>query len=422
MPLYKTIEGVKFNLQKLNDNISYCVIEENIKAYFINNPEFFDRNGLYGDKNGDYSDNLDRFAYFCRRALYLLKDIDFKPDIIHCHDWQTSLIPVYLKTIYAVDHFYKKIRTLLTIHNIGYQGIFLKDEFIKLGLDWNLFDVEGLEFYGKINLLKGGIVFSDIINTVSPTYAKETLTSEFGFGLEGVLGNRRNSYFGILNGLDYNIWNPETDKFIIKNFSLDSRKGKALDKEDLQSLCGLPKNKDVPLLGIVSRLAQQKGFDIISESMEAMCKLGIQLVILGTGDLKYHNIFTSLAKKYPKKLSLSLKFDDVLAHKIYAGSDIFLMPSRYEPCGLGQMIALRYGTIPLVFKTGGLADTINSKNGFVFDNYSNTELLRTIEQAAVSFADKKKWDSLVSFAMNSNFSWEASAKKYIKLYEQKKAK
>jgi starch synthase len=279
-----------------------------------------------------------------------------------------------------------------------------------------------LEFYDRINILKGGMVFSDLINTVSPTYSKEIQTKEFGFGLEGVLIKRKDSLFGILNGLDYDIWNADTDKFIAKNYSLDSLELKAEDKINLQKISNLPVNKDVPLFGIVSRLAEQKGFDILAEAIEEICRLDLQLVILGTGDLKYHLLLEEMVKKYPKVISLSLKFDDSLAHKIYAGSDIFLMPSKYEPCGLGQLISLRYATIPLVFKTGGLADTVNKDNGFVFDTYSRDALLTNIKVAINTFKDKKKWNALMRRAMKCDFSWDESAREYIKLYNYAKKK
>lgn len=420
MPRYKAIQDSKFDIKRLNNDISYSLIGRNIKVYFIENEAYFNRDGLYGDKSGDYKDNLDRFSYYSKRTLDLLKEINFKPDIIHCHDWQSCLVPVYLKTKYKDDPFYKNIKTVLTIHNIGYQGLFPKEEFPKLGLDWSLFNIEGLEFYDKVNILKGGMVFCDIINTVSPTYSKEIQTKEFGFGLDGLLTKRKDSVFGILNGLDYSIWNPETDKFILKNYSAQDLESKYKNKEDLEVISGLPTKKDVPLFGIVSRLAEQKGFDILAEGIETICKMPLQLVILGTGDMKYHTLLGEIVKKYPKIISLQLKFDDVLAHKIYAGSDIFLMPSKYEPCGLGQLISLRYGTIPLVFKTGGLADTVNSDNGFVFDNYSKDGLIKTMELALKAFNNKKKWLATVKKAMGYDFSWEESAKKYIQLYEKAK--
>jgi len=416
MPRYKMISEAKFKIQRLSENISYTTYGKNIKVYLIENDAYFNRDGLYGDKTGDYKDNLDRFSYYCKRTLELLKEIKFKPDIIHIHDWQACLIPVYLKSLFANDAFYKNIRTVLTIHNIGYQGLFSKDQFPRLGLDWSLFNIEGLEFYDQINILKGGMEFSDIINTVSPTYSKEIQTKEFGFGLDGLLIKRRNSVFGILNGLDYNIWDPQTDKFIAKNYSVKEANEKNKNKRDLQELCKLPTKQEIPLFGIVSRLAEQKGFDILAEGINEICKMGLQLVILGTGDIKYHELLGDIVKKYPKVISLYLKFDDALAHKIYAGSDIFLMPSKYEPCGLGQLISLRYGTIPLVFKTGGLADTVNENNGFIFDEYSKDALIKTVKNSIKAFEDKKKWAGLVARAMKCNFSWEASAKKYLELY------
>ncbi len=422
MPRYKVIQNSKFKIQNSKEGTPYSTIGKNINVYFIENDNYFNRDGLYGDKTGDYKDNLDRFAYYCKRTLEFLKEIKFKPDIIHCHDWQSSLIPVYLKTLYANDAFYKNTKTILTIHNIGYQGLFPKEEFQHLGLDWSLFNMEGLEFYDKINILKGGIEFSDIINTVSPTYSKEIQTKEFGFGLEGVLNKRRDCVFGILNGLDYSIWDPETDKFIAKNFSAKTIEDKYKDKEDLQKICNLPLKKDIPLFGIVSRLAEQKGFDILADGIDTICKMGLQLVILGTGDMKYHSIMEDMVKKYPKVISLHLKFDDPLAHKIYAGSDIFLMPSKYEPCGLGQLISLRYATIPLVFKTGGLADTVNRDNGFIFDQYGKGGLIKTIKKAVNAFADKDKWNALMRKAIACDFSWGESAKEYIRLYVKTHAK
>ncbi len=416
MPRYKQVTARLKKVAKMR-SVAFTTMGEEIKVYFIENDKFFNRAGLYGEKKGDYPDNLERFSYFSKKALGLLKEIDFKPDIIHCHDWQTSLIPVYLKTIYKNDLFYKDTMTLLTIHNIGYQGLFSKEEFPKLCLDWSLFNMEGLEFYNKINILKGGIVFSDGINTVSPTYSKEIQEKEFGFGLEGILSKRKNSLYGILNGLDYSVWDPEKDKLIAKSYSLKNLKDKYRNKQDLQQISNLPQ-KDMPLLGIVSRLAEQKGFDILTEALDEICNLQLQLVILGTGDLKYHLIMEEFAKKYPKVCSIHLKFDETLAHKIYAGSDIFLMPSKYEPCGLGQMISLKYGTIPLAFKTGGLADTVSNDNGFIFDVYKKGEFIKTIKEALSAYQDKEKWFLLVKRAMKYNFSWEESAKEYIGLYRK----
>lgn len=422
MPRYKCISDKRFNTKSLKKGISYSITGKNIKAYFIENEAYFNRDNLYGEKTGDYSDNLDRFSYFCARTLELMKEINFKPDILHCHDWQSCLAIIYLKTKYAKDPFFKDTKAILTIHNIGYQGLFPRGQFPQLGLDWSYFNIEQLEFYGQISLLKGGMVFADIINTVSPTYAKEIQTKDFGFGLEGVLNKRKKDVFGILNGIDYNIWNPQADKVIARAFSADDLNGKAVDKEDLQKLCKFPLRKDVALIGVISRLAEQKGFDLIAQDIEEICKMDLQLVLLGTGDMKYHLLLEGIAKRYPKVVSLYLKFDDELAHKIYAGSDIFLMPSRYEPCGLGQLIALRYGTIPLVFKTGGLADTVSKDNGFIFSQYNKKELLKTIKEAVKAFGNAKEWGGLVKKAMAYDFSWEGSAAKYIALYEKAKTK
>ena len=420
MPRYKCITDAKFKPSRISKDVMSVTIGRNIKVYFIENDLYFERDGLYVDKNGDYKDNLERFAFFCRRALDLLKEIDFSADILHLHDWQSSLVAVYLKNLYFKFHFYKGMKSILTIHNLGYQGLFAKDEFPKLGLDETLFSVSGLEFYNQVSLLKGGIIFADFITTVSPTYAKEIQGTELGFGLDGLLRQRKNALSGIINGLDYYLWDPNTDSFIAQNFSVQNIEGKSFNKEKLQEICALPVNKDIPVLGVVSRLVEAKGFDILAQGLDEICKMNVQLVILGIGELKYNKILEAAAKKHPKIISLNLKFDDPLAHKIYAGSDIFLMLSKYEPCGLGQLISLHYGTVPLVFKTGGLADTINKNNGFVFTSYTSEEFIGLLKKAVAAFKDKKKWGRLVTNAMKCNFSWESSAKKYIHLYAQAK--
>lgn len=420
LPYYKEVEKSKVKINKGSGDFYQAVIGKNIKVYFIVQDKFYNRDNLYGDKHGDYPDNIERFAFYCHSTLKLLKKIDFAPDIIHCHDWQSALIPVYLKELYKTDSFYKNTKTVLTIHNLGYQGLFEAQEYSKLGLDSKFFNSESLEFFGRINLLKAGITFSDIVTTVSPTYSKEIQTEVLGFGLEGVLEKRRDSLYGILNGLDYTIWNPETDKFIAQKYSLDNLTGKTKNKEDLQKLCGLPVNPELPLVGIVSRLATQKGFKLLTESIEAVCKLDLQLVILGTGEARYHHLLEEAAKKHKKTFSLHIKFDDELAHKIYSGSDMFLMPSEYEPCGLGQLIALKYGSVPLVYKTGGLADTVNAQNGFLFEAYNKEALLNTVKTAVKTYSDKVKWNKMIANAMKCSFSWENSAIQYIQIYEKAK--
>ena len=417
LPRYKCVDESKFKLKKISDTVSYAALGKGIKVYFIVNDAYFNREGLYGDKFGDHKDNLDRFSFYCRETLNLIKETDFKPDIIHCNDWQTGLIPVYLKSNLKNDVFYKDIRTVLTIHNLAYQGIFAKEEFTKLSLDGRLFSAEGLEFYDKINLLKGGIVFSDVVNTVSSTYAKEILTEEFGCGLNGSLSAKKENIFGILNGLDYEIWDPEKDKFIFKNYSLKTIEDKYINKRKFQEELGLETSKQ-PLFGMVSRLAQQKGLDLIDEGIEEICKNSAQVVILGTGEKRYHEMLENIAKKYPNKISVHLKFDESLAHKIYAASDVFLMPSHYEPCGLGQMISFKYGTLPLAFKTGGLADTVSSDNGFIFDIYNKDMFLDAFHKAVSLYEDKCKWSNLVKRALGYNFSWDESARKYTDLYKK----
>ncbi|MFH0828039.1 MAG: glycogen synthase GlgA [Candidatus Omnitrophota bacterium] len=423
MPGYKMARNSKSpGIKNFQEGVSYSKIGKNVRVYFIDNDKYFNRSGLYGEKSGDYPDNLERFSYFCKKALELIKIVKFKPDIIHCHDWQSALVPVYLKTTLAEEPFFNNSRTVFTIHNIGYQGLFDKEELPNAGLDWGVFNSEMLEYYDKINILKGGIVFSDIINTVSDTYSKEIQTKEFGFGLEGILRTRKNDLYGIINGLDYGIWDPASDKFIKENYSARDLSGKIAAKAELGKICKLPVKAEAPLLGIVSRLAQQKGFDILAEGLDKICKMSLQIVILGMGDEKYCDILSAAVKKYPKVVSFNIGFNDVLAHKIYAGSDIFLMPSRYEPCGLGQMIGLKYGAVPLVFKTGGLADTVNAGNGYVFDKYSSDGLITAIKKAVKDFKAKESWKELMLSGMKCNFSWDAQSKKYIQLYEKASAK
>ncbi|MCM8757451.1 MAG: glycogen synthase GlgA [Candidatus Omnitrophica bacterium] len=417
MPKYRQVSEGKWQLNKLKNGLYFTKIGKDIKVYFIEHQTYYNRQGLYGEKAGDYPDNLERFSFFCRKTLDFLRDIEFKPDIIHIHDWQSSLVAVYLKTVYKGITFYKDIKVLLTIHNIGYQGLFPKEEFSKLGLNWSLFNIEGLEFYDQINLLKGGIIFSDAINTVSPTYSKEIQTKEFGFGLEGVLRKKSDRLYGILNGIDYNVWNPQTDKLIFKNYSESNFSAKYENKINLQKICNLAP-RDVAIFGLVSRLAEQKGWDILAEAIDELCNLDLELVILGTGDIRYHNLLEEISKRYPKVCSVNLRFDEILAHRIYAGSDIFLMPSKYEPCGLGQMISLRYGTVPLVFKTGGLADTVTEENGFVFDSYTKEALIAKVKEAIATYKDKSKWVKLIKRAFSYNFSWQDSAKKYLELYQK----
>ena len=399
-------------------------IGENVKVYFIEHSHYFGREGLYGDQGGDYGDNLDRFAFFCDASLKLLKEINFRPDIVHCHDWHTSLIPVLLKTKYKEDAFFSRTKSVLTIHNLAYQGVFPKDQYNKLGVDGHLFHTQGFEFYDKINILKGGIIFTDAITTVSPQYSKEIQTWQFGCALDGVLRNRSNDIYGILNGLDYEAWNPKDDPFLEHAFTATDLTGKYQNKTTLQRMLNLPQEPKTPVFGFVARLCHQKGIDLIMEVIEEIVGMGGQAAFTGLGERKYHRMLEDSAKRYPKQIGLHLEFDESIAHKVYAGSDFFLMPSVFEPCGLGQMIALRYGSIPIVHRTGGLADTIKlfnpihqTGNGFLFSDYTKEAFIKAIAEAFKVYAHAKQMEVLVNQAFRYNFSWDKSAKEYIKVYQ-----
>ncbi len=425
MPLYRMVKNLGAKLEKLNQDVYSAKIGKDVTVYFLENKKFFDRDNLYVTKEGDYPDNLERFSFFCEKSLEFIKKIKFKPDVIHCNDWQTSLIPVFLKTKYKDDPFYSKIKTILTVHNLGYQGLFPKEKFSVLGLGDELFSINGLEFYGKVNVLKGGLLFSDYITAVSPTYAKEIQTKEFGAGLEGLLEKRKDMIFGIINGIDYSIWDPKKDELIFKKYDSESIASKYVNKTKFQQECGLKEDDKSMLLGMVSRLAEQKGVDILAQALPDILKLDMQVVILGTGDVKYHQILEAIARKFPKKFSLHLKFDETLAHKIYAASDFFLMPSRYEPCGLGQLISFKYGTLPVVSKTGGLVDTVKNfdiktkkGDGFVLSDFTKKGFIDSMNKARAVFADKALLADLIKAVMLKDFSWNESAKKYIQLYKK----
>lgn len=400
-------------------------IGKHIKVYFVENDEYFNRKELYGDKFGDYKDNLDRFVFFSRQILERCKKEGFAPDIIHCNDWQTALVPVYLNTVYKYDDFFANTKTLFTVHNLAYQGLFPKEEYSKIGLDWSMFSIDCFEYYDKVNLMKAGLVFANAISTVSQTYAKEILTQEFGCGLEGVLKTRENSLFGIVNGIDYDLWSPEKDTKIFKNYSIDTLQDKFTNKEMLQKEMGIKVDRNIPLFGMITRLADQKGADFVADIIDKMLNMKTQFILLGTGDNKYHVIFERIAKKYPASASISLKFDAVLAQKIYAASDMFLIPSRYEPCGLSQMISFKYGTIPIVRQTGGLKDTVQEFDprtgkgtGFTFIEPRSEDLFSAVKKSLMVYKDKPLWMSLVKYVMSLDYSWEASAKEYIKLYKK----
>ncbi|MFA5088931.1 MAG: glycogen synthase GlgA [Candidatus Omnitrophota bacterium] len=425
LPRYGALNFPEENIRKLNNSVSVTRLGGNVEVYLIENESLFGRPGLYGDQSGDYQDNLKRFQFFCRQTLETLKSLNIKSDIIHCHDWQTSLIPVYLKTLLKEDPFFEGSRTILTIHNLAYQGIFPKEKYPQLGLDKKFFSKNGFEFHDQINLLKAGIIFSDRVTTVSPGYAREIQSDELGCGLAAVLRAKEKGILGILNGLDDMIWDPARDRLIAKNFSSDNIAAKQENKKALQEDANLPVRADIPVFSFVGRLDYQKGIELLAQAMDELMKMDLQVVILGVGEQKYHRLLNDLAGRYPKKIVCHLKFDEKKAHQIYAGSDFFLMPSRFEPCGLSQMISLRYGTIPIVFKTGGLADTVLSfdessgeGNGFVFDKHDWASFIGAVRQAERIYRKKDIFRTLTQKAARHDFSWDRSAKEYQRVYEE----
>ncbi|PIS31542.1 glycogen synthase GlgA [Candidatus Saganbacteria bacterium CG08_land_8_20_14_0_20_45_16] len=427
MPRYKKIDPIKFNLKKLNaETFEGKIPGSDVPIYFYENENYFGgRDELYQVKGVDYEDNLERFAAFCQAALRFVKEQNWRPDIIHCNDWQSGLIAVYLKVSYGNDPFFKGTKLVYSVHNMGYLGTFPKKKLPLTGLGWDQFVPDKLEFWDKIALSKAGFVYADLINTVSETYAKEIQTEEYGHGLDGLLRARSKDVYGIVNGLDYDLWNPATDPKIPENYSPTKLAAKSEDKLELQLKNGLPAKKTTPVIGMITRLADQKGLDILAEALPEIMKLDCQFVVLGTGDLKYHELLTRLKNEFPEHVGLNLGFDAALAQLIYAGSDMFMMPSRYEPCGLGQLISFKYGVVPIVRKTGGLADTVHNfdlktgaGDGFVFEEYSSAALLDAVKRALVAYKNKTAWKKLVKKVMNLDYSWNTSAKEYVNLYDK----
>jgi starch synthase len=435
VPKYKSIDGKKYNLQSLpyklhvqvgkdreSFRLKYCLIEYNISVYFIENMRFFNRCGVYGSDGLDYRDNKERFIFFQKAVLESVKALMFRPDIIHCHDWQTGLTPAYLKTNLKNDGFFWNTSSVFTIHNIAYQGQFAPETAKEAGFFWQDFTPDKLEYYNTFNFMKCAIKLSDVVSTVSPTYAKEI--KEFnGRGMEIVLNSRQDNVYGILNGIDYSHWNPATDKNIKKNYSKDNFQGKSICKADLQKMCGFDIKKDAYLLGCVSRLDEQKGFDIIIDAFYKLNNANVQFVILGSGNLEIKHNLKEAVKKMPKKVAAFFDYNESLAHKIYAGCDAYMMPSKFEPCGLSQMIALAYGTAPIVNRTGGLSDTITyynhftkEGNGFMFNITYGENFVQTILKSEKIFKDKENWNTLIQNAFKSNFSWDKSSLEYEKMY------
>ncbi len=402
-------------------------LKEKVQVYFLDNATYFGRDGIYQSPTTkkDYKDNDERFIFFCRGIFETLKRLGWQPDIIHCNDWQTGLAPAYLKTLYANDPFFKNVKTVFTIHNMAYQGAFPKESFNKANLPKNLFHQDGVEAYGNFNFLKTGLYFSDTITTVSEKYAKEICSSsEIGAGLDGLLTKRRKDLHGILNGIDYHTWDPATDEFIYRKYDLKSIEAKSDNKQALLSKLNLEFSEDRPAIGMISRLADQKGFDLLFEIFEDIIKLNVSLILLVAGDHDYEKKIEALEKKYPKRVYVLIGYDTELAHMIEAGTDMFLMPSKYEPCGLNQMYSMRYGTIPIVRSTGGLDDTVedysgNGKGtGFKFEKYESKDLLKAIQRALKVYQQPEEWKRIMRNGMQKDFSWENSAKKYLALYKE----
>jgi starch synthase len=396
-----------------------------VKFYFVDYPPYFDRGALYGSPAGDYPDNAERFALFSRAVLEASKVLGV-PHVFHCHDWQSALVPVMLRTLYAEDPAFREVATVFTIHNMGYQGLFPPDTLPLLMLPWDLLTMSKMEFFGQVNFLKGALAYSDFVTTVSKKYSQEIQTTEYGFGLEGVLRDRSATVTGILNGVDYDEWSPQTDRFIAAKYSPQDLRGKLQCKHDLLHTFGVRSaDSKVPVIGIVSRFAAQKGFDLISQIMDRLAREEMIVVALGAGDKLFEDMFQRLNKQFPNKIAVKVAYDNAIAHKIEAGADMFLMPSRYEPCGLNQIYSLRYGTVPIVRATGGLDDTIEpwdartgKGTGFKFSEYTGEALLATIKQALLSYRDASSWQTLMRNGMTRDFSWGASAREYGKIYDR----
>ena len=439
LPGYTTIDRKKFKFKEIGNNIGIPVgndlkpltvsktVFRGVAIYLLENTEYFNRQGLYGDVSGDYPDNGERFIFFSRGVLETIRTLGLKPDIIHAHDWQSGLVTAYLATLYKDDPVFKKTGTLFTIHNLGYQGLFDEKIFAKTGIPREEFTWKKLEFYDKVSFIKGGIVYADAVSTVSETYAKEITREPLGFGLHGALAERGSNLFGIVNGIDTDDWNPATDISIPAQYNSNKMEGKTICRRELLRTCTMKAGETIPVFGMVTRLDDQKGLDIFEKAIGRLIALDIRMVILGTGTAQHHAAMNELSERYHGSLTVFLKFDNNLAKQIYAGSDAFLMPSRYEPCGLGQLIAMRYGTLPVVHATGGLADTVhdvgeNPKegNGFVFDEYTADALVDAVGRAVKTLrsSGRKHWNTAIHNAMTADYSWKKSAEKYCDLYSK----
>ena len=443
LPLYRQVNREQFGLKATSLRVAIplgahtlegrvwetVLPRTRVPVYLLEQPALFERESLYQEQGKDVPDNLTRFSFFAQAALRMLPLLGWQPDVVHAHDWQAALACAHL-ALGALGHepFFAGMGTVFTVHNLAYQGLFPKAQWPATQLPDAAFSIQGLEFYGQINCLKGGLVAAGLLTTVSPTYVREIQTPEFGCGLEGVLASRGSDLVGILNGIDPDEWNPQTDPHIAAPYSAERPAGKARCKQALQKSQGLPEAPDL-LIGMIQRLAEQKGIDIFAQALEELMALPLQIVILGTGDPKYHQLLQALAARYPQRLKLNLKFDNALAHQIEAGSDAFLMPSRFEPCGLNQMYSMRFGTVPIVRRVGGLADTVTdatpaakTATGFVIAEHSARALVEAVQRALAAFSDRALWTRLMQTGMRQDDSWSRSARAYVQLYERAFAK
>jgi len=426
IPRYKQIKNVEYLIDlpvPMDGSLETAIIRkgymEEVTVYLVDNYKFFYRDGLY-----QHPDDGERFNFFNKAVLAMLPYVDFQPQVIHCNDWHTGPLPLFLKTKFEEEPFYRHIATVFTIHNLQYQGRFPRRILRTMALGEEYFTPEQLEFYGEVNYMKAGLLYADLINTVSPQYAREIQTEEFGEGLDGLLRKRSLDLCGILNGIDYEEFDPARDSRIYAQYDCHHLEGKQENKRRLLEELHLP-DEGKPLIGIISRLAAQKGLDLVAEAMEEIVRMGFALVVLGTGEDKYQKALAEARRRYPRQVSVTLGFDAVLAQKIYAGADMFLMPSRFEPCGLGQLISFRYGTVPVVRATGGLADTIREfnpvtgeGNGFSFKDYRADEMLQALQRALDVYRSPAVWRRLMLNCMQADFSWESSAREYSRLYER----
>jgi starch synthase len=435
-PLYRSVRDRFPRLEKSIDHLNVETVDglgkvtvfehrpsPGVTVHLISCDPYFDRDGLYGDQDGDYPDNLERFSFFSRAILAAALHLRLRPHIFHLHDWQTGLVPLYLKHRPDLAGPLGKVPSLITIHNLAYQGLFPPDGLGAAGIPGSLYTMEGVEFYGRINLLKGGILYADAVSTVSRKYSREIRTAEFGAGLEDVLRLREDNLHGILNGVDYEVWNPVNDPHLPASYSIENLSGKSRCKDEILKIFDLPPDTGEPLLATISRIIDQKGFDIVAEALPSLFNLGFRYVLLGTGERRYRDLFSDMARRYPERMSVKYAYDESLAHRIEAGADFFLMPSRFEPCGLNQIYSLRYGTIPIVRATGGLDDTITgynpltgAGNGLKFDEYSADALAAKCHEAALLYSRPQFLDQVMATAMSADFSWETSARAYLGLY------